>query len=125
MPTKLVLAAALIGLAIPLAAPASAADAENGEKVFKQQCGACHSPVAGKNGVGPSLFGIVGRTAGSVDGFRYSAANKGSGIAWTAEKLDPYIKNPKEIVPGTTMPYIGLKDDAKRADLIAYLETVK
>lgn len=114
-------AAALIGLA----APAMAADAANGEKVFKQQCGACHSIVAGKNGVGPSLFGIVGRTAGSVDGFHYSAANKGSGIVWTEDKLDPYIESPKTVVPGTTMPYPGLKDAEKRADLVAYLATVK
>jgi cytochrome c len=101
-----------------------AADADAGQAVFKTQCGICHSPLAGKNMVGPSLFGVVGRKSGSIEGFHYSAANKSADLTWTPEVLDKYLTAPKEVVPGTIMPYAGLKDDAKRADLIAYLETL-
>jgi cytochrome c len=98
-------------------------NADEGAKVFKSQCGVCHR-VDGKNAVGPHLDGVVGRHSGTIEGFHYSAANKGSDITWTEDVLDKYITNPKEIVPGTIMPYAGLKDDAKRADLIAYLKSV-
>jgi cytochrome c len=101
-----------------------AADPAAGEALFKTQCGICHSPVTGKNMVGPSLFGIVGRKSGSVDGFRYSAANRAADITWSAEELDKYLTSPRDVVPGTIMTYAGLKDDTKRADLIAYLETL-
>ncbi len=106
-------------------APAMAADAAAGAKVFKTQCTVCHSPVAGKNLVGPSLFGIVGRQAGSAPGFHYSAANKGSGVTWDAATLDKYLPNPRAFIHGTTMSYAGLKNDTQRADLIAYLATLK
>jgi cytochrome c2 len=105
-------------------ASASAQDATAGAIVFKTQCAGCHSVDPGKNVVGPSLFGIVGREAGTAPNFKYSPANKNSGITWTPETLDKYITNPQAVVPKTIMPYPGLKDDAKRADLIAYLETV-
>jgi cytochrome c len=75
--------------------------------------------------VGPSLFGIVGRTSGTVEGFRYSAANKGANIVWDAAILDKYLTAPREVVPGTIMTYAGLKDDTRRADVIAYLESLK
>jgi cytochrome c len=101
-----------------------AADPEAGQAVFKTQCGICHSPLQGKNMVGPSLFGVVGRVGGSVEGFHYSAANKAAGITWNAEILDKYLIAPRDVVPGTIMTYAGLKDDAKRADLIAYLATL-
>ena len=104
---------------------AQAQDAAAGERVFKAQCTACHTPLPGKKLVGPSLFGVVGRTAGSEADFKYSAANKSSGLTWDAATLDRYLTSPKAVVPGTIMPYVGLKDDAKRADLIAYLATLK
>jgi cytochrome c len=104
--------------------PARAADPDNGQAVFKTQCGICHSVVPDKNMVGPSLFGIVGRKSGSVEGFHYSAANKIAGITWDAAILDKYLTAPREVVPGTIMTYLGLKDDAKRADVIAYLTTL-
>ena len=113
-----------IALLASVANAASAADPEAGQKVFKTQCGACHSPVAGKKLVGPSLFGVVGRKAGSVPGFRYSPANQKSGETWDAATLDTYLKNPRGMVPGTSMTYAGLKNDTQRADLIAYLETL-
>lgn len=103
---------------------AMAADPAAGQAVFKTQCGICHAVVAGKNMIGPSLAGIVGRKSGTVENFRYSAANKSADIVWDAQILDKYLTSPKEVVPGTIMTYTGLKDEAKRADLIAYLETL-
>ena len=118
---RFVVAATLIFAA---AAPALAADAENGAKVFKAQCTACHTNVQHKKLIGPSLFGVVGRKAGTED-FAYSDVNKNSGITWDEATLDKYLVNPQAMLKGTKMTYAGLKDDAKRADLIAYLATLK
>jgi cytochrome c len=107
------------------ALPAAAADPEAGGRVFKIQCSACHGVVEGRKGIGPSLFGVVGRKAGTVPDFHYSEANKGSGLTWNEATLDRYLANPRAVVPGTTMPYAGLKNDTQRADLIAYLATLK
>jgi cytochrome c len=118
-------AAALLGVLYGVQSMAAhAADPEAGLAVFKTQCGICHSPLAGKNMVGPGLSGIIGRKSGTVEGFRYSAANKSAGITWNAEILDKYLTSPREVVPGTIMTYAGLKDATKRADLIAYLESL-
>ena len=106
------------------AGSARAQDAAAGATVFKTQCSICHSVAAGKNLVGPSLFGVVGRQAGQVPGFHYSPANKESGLTWDAATLDRYLTDPQAVVPKTTMPYPGLKDDTKRANLIAYLSTL-
>jgi cytochrome c len=102
----------------------AAGDAAAGEKVFKAQCSICHSPVAGKNAIGPSLFGVVGRKAGTVDGYAYSAANKNSGLTWDDATLDKYLTKPNALVPGTKMTFAGLKNDEQRADVIAYLATL-
>jgi cytochrome c len=115
-----------IGLLALLPAGAQAADAAAGEGVFKRVCATCHNPtVEGPRKLGPTLHGLVGRKSGSVEGFRYSKANSEAGIVWTPEKLDPYLKNPREVVPGTTMAYAGLRNDDERANLIAYLATLK
>jgi cytochrome c len=115
-----------IGLLALLPAGAQAADAAAGEGVFKRVCATCHNPtVEGPRKLGPTLHGLVGRKSGSVEGFRYSKANSEAGIVWTPEKLDPYLKNPREVVPGTTMAYAGLRNDGERANLIAYLATLK
>jgi cytochrome c len=103
---------------------ALAADAAAGEKIFKTQCGICHAVVAGQNRIGPTLFGVVGRPAGSVPGFNYTADHKKLGITWDAANLDKYLTNPRAMVPDTSMVYAGLKNDAQRADLVAYLETL-
>jgi cytochrome c len=121
---RFLMAAVFAAIALP-ALPARAADAEAGARIFRTQCAACHTVEAGKNRVGPSLFGIVGRKSGEVEGFRYSAANKNANITWTPEALDKYLVNPRAAVPGTTMAYVGMKSETQRADLIAYLESVK
>ncbi|MFM7379326.1 MAG: c-type cytochrome [Erythrobacter sp.] len=96
-------------------------DAAAGEKVFAA-CRTCHVFDDGVNRVGPSLHKIVGRKSGSVAGFAYSDANKNSGITWTPQVLFEYLKDPKGYIPGTKMAFPGVKDDQKRADLVAYLE---
>lgn len=96
-------------------------DAASGKTVFIQ-CSTCHAVQAGVNKIGPSLAGIVGRAAGTVAGYTYSPANKNSGITWTKEKLFQYLENPQRVVPGTKMAFAGVKDEQKRADVIAYLE---
>jgi cytochrome c len=110
-----------IALALsPLSAQAQ--DAANGEKVFAQ-CRACHQigPTA-KNAVGPVLNGVIGRKAGTVEGYNYSPANKNSGLTWDEATFREYIKDPKAKVPGTKMVYAGLKDEKRIEDLIAYLK---
>lgn len=92
-----------------------------GRAVFAQ-CRTCHVTDPGVNRIGPSLAGIIGRTAGTVPGFAYSPANSGSGITWTKEKLFQYLENPQRVVPGTKMIFPGIPDAQRRADLIAYLE---
>lgn len=118
--------AILFGLSLSaLDTSSHAADATAGQAIFKSQCAICHSPMAGKNMTGPSLFGVVGRKSGSIAGFHYSAANQKDNLTWDAATLEKYLASPKTVVPGTTMTYAGLKDDTKRADLIAYLATLK
>lgn len=91
-------------------------------KVVFNQCMTCHSADAGVNKVGPSLHGIIGRHSGSVPGFNYSAANKGSGLVWSEQELYTYLENPQKTVPGTYMTFTGVKDPQKRADVIAFLQ---
>lgn len=101
----------------------AAADVAAGEKIFKK-CKACHKLDAGANATGPSLFGIVGRDVGIGADFKYSDAMLAFGGAWTPERLDEFLRKPKEAMPGTKMGFAGLKKPGQRADLIAYLATV-
>jgi cytochrome c len=98
-----------------------AGDAAKGARVFKK-CAACHKMEAGKNGVGPSLHGVVGRAAGQVEGYNYSTAMTESGIVWTPEELAAFLAKPRARVKGTKMSFAGLKKDSEIADLIAYLQ---
>jgi cytochrome c len=119
---------ALAMLALLLAVPAAAQDGnvEDGAEVFKK-CRACHDigPEA-KNKVGPLLNDILGRHAGSIEGFNYSDANKAAGtqgLVWTDEVLFKYLENPLSFMPGTKMAFAGLKDTQDRKDVIAYLKS--
>jgi cytochrome c len=110
-----------------MAAPAVAQEgnAEEGAEVFKK-CRACHDvgPEA-KNKVGPLLNDIVGRQAGTIEGFNYSEANKsagGKGLVWTEDVLFKYLENPLAFMAGTKMAFAGLKDPQDRKDLIAFLK---
>ena len=95
---------------------------EPGETLFKKNCAICHTLEAGKNKIGPSLAGVVGRKAGSVPGFAYSAANKNSGDIWDAQTLDTYLADPRKFMPGTKMVFAGLKTPEDRKALIEYLK---
>lgn len=122
------MAAAIVAMAMAgwAGAAHAAGDPADGEKVFKRVCTSCH--IATKDGpkrLGPTLFGLVGRKAGGVEGFRYSEANKNSNMVWSAETLDPYLTDPRKVIPGTIMAFAGVKRAEERADLIAYLETLK
>lgn len=107
---------------------ATASDAEvpvqtaaaSGETLFAK-CAACHSLEAGKNLIGPSLHGIIGRKAASVEDFSYSAAMKASGLTWTEAQLSAFIEKPQTLVPGTRMSFPGLADPVERSALIAYI----
>jgi cytochrome c2 len=100
-------------------------DAANGEIVFKK-CKICHQIGEGaKNQVGPMLNGVVGRKAGTAEGFTYSPAMKEAGdkgTVWTEDNLAKYVENPKDFVPKNKMAFVGLKTDQERADVIAYLQ---
>jgi cytochrome c len=102
------------------------ADLAKGEKLFKQRAAQCHTGnKGGANGVGPNLWGIVGRKSGTVEGYSYTAANKDSGVTWDEETLFKYLENPKKFIPGTKMSFAGMKSEKERRDLIAYLATLK
>lgn len=96
-------------------------DAAAGKLVFAQ-CRTCHVTDPGVNRTGPSMAGIIGREAGSVEGFNYTEANANSGITWTEEKMFQYLENPQRVIPKTKMIFAGLPDAQKRADVIAYLK---
>ena len=96
-------------------------DSAAGEKVFNK-CKVCHAADEPQNKVGPHLGGLVGRTAGSVEDFRYSNAMKDSGITWSEETLAEYLADPRGYIKGNRMAFVGLKDEEEIADVIAYLK---
>ncbi len=120
-PIALFSAAFGLALGLAVATPAQAADAEAGQKAFAK-CRACHSLDAGKNGVGPSLKGVVGRKAGGGAGFKYSDAMIAKGITWDDTTLAAYIADPKGYIPGNKMVFPGIKKESEVADLVAYLK---
>jgi cytochrome c len=117
----LALSAALSAVLAVAAAPALAQDATAGGADFKQRCQTCHTGQP--NSIGPSLAGVVGRKAASTS-FNYSAALKTSGLTWTRATLDTFLTSPAKAVPGTRM-LVATPDPKQRANLIAYLATLK
>jgi len=117
--TFFVLAASLL-VAQPILATAQEAVAQRGKALFQRQCGACHQVAQPRNGVGPTLQGVIGRAAGTVQGFNYSPALKSSAITWTPEALDSYLANPAARVRGTRMAQ-RVPDEQQRRDIIAFL----
>jgi cytochrome c len=104
-------------------ASAQSGNEARGERLFNQQCKACHTvDKDGARTVGPNLHGLVGRKAGSTEGYSSSEAMKASGIVWDDKTLVEYLKDPKGRVPGTKMVYSGLKQEAQQADMIAFLK---
>lgn len=112
----------LMAAAAIAAAPSPAQSTSAGERAFVM-CKACHTiEKGGRNGIGPNLHGLFGRTAGSVQDYKYSAAMKKSGLRWDEKTLSEFLAAPTKKVPGTRMP-IGVADAAKRAALIDYLKS--
>lgn len=109
-------------------APVAAAqeESEEGKAAFNNSCRTCHSFKAGDNRLGPSLHGIVGRKAGSMEGFAFSSAMRSSGITWDASNLDQFIENPEKVVHGNGMkPFGGIADAGDRKKIVDYLGTLK
>lgn len=116
----------ILGLAavVLCAAPALAADAQHGQQLF-QACAACHGKDGKGGSLGPSLTGVVGRKAGSLDNFRYSNAMQRSNLVWTESNLRAYVANPQAKVKGNRMPFSGVRNPKDADDIVAYLKTLK
>jgi cytochrome c len=97
-----------------------AADPEKGKAVF-EQCAACHSLDGSGDYDGPTLKGVMGRKAGALDEYRYSAAMKRSDVTWDSTTLDKYVTDPQAFIPGNRMAFAGIADKGERDDLIAFL----
>ena len=121
--TTFTLSSSVAVILVAGSASAQSGNEARGERLFNQQCKACHTlDKDGANTVGPNLHGLIGRKAGSTEGFSSSDAMKASGIVWDDKTLVEYLKDPKGRVPGTKMVYIGLKQEAQQADMIAFLK---
>lgn len=107
-----------------IAAPMQAGDAVKGKAVYAR-CAACHSIAPGKNGIGPSLAGIVGRKSGSMTGYKYSPAMQKANLTWNDATIAKFVAGPSKLVPGTKMMAPAVTKPADQANLIAYLKTVK
>jgi cytochrome c len=119
------LCAAGFVLAAGLGHASVAGDAARGGALFNR-CYICHSNTRGAaNRMGPNLFGVIGRKAGTFPGYSYSGAMKSAGFVWTVSKLDAYLADPQKLVPGNNMPLAGISDPEQRADIAAYLATLK
>ena len=109
----------------PIGPLLASADAAAGEAIAKKQCASCHSfNDGGKNGVGPNLYGVIGRKHAGTAGFNFSDAMKGKPGPWTFEDMNAWLRNPKAYAPGTRMAYVGLSNEQQRADVILYLRNL-
>ena len=118
-----VAATILVATQVPIQAVAQAGDAARGQRLFSQQCRACHTlEQGGASTAGPNLHGLFGRKAGTATGYQSSEAMIKSGIVWDEATLADYLRDPKGKVPGTKMVYGGMKQAAQLADVVAYLK---
>jgi cytochrome c len=103
----------------------AAGDAKAGAAVFGR-CAVCHTnDKGGGDGLGPNLFGIVGRKAATRPGFAYSPPMRKSGLVWTDVNLTKWVAGPARLVPGTKMAFAGITSKKQQADVVAYLTTLK
>lgn len=105
--------------------PAAAVAAADARPAAYAQCAACHSVEPGKHGIGPSLHGVYGTKAGEIPGYAFSEKLKASNLTWDDATLDKWLAGPMKMVPGTKMSYAGMSDSAKRAEIIAFMKTLK
>ncbi len=119
-------AAAVLATVFAVSPAAADGDVAAGEKIFTSKCKVCHQIGPGaKNFVGPDLNGVIGRKAGSEEGYSYSDAMKGSGLTWDEATFKEYIKDPKAKVPGIKMIFAGLPKDTDQDNIYAYLAQFK
>lgn len=128
--TGLLLATFLGTAATPVVASDSQpSDADGRSELYTQsyaKCIACHELAKDKpHGLGPNLAGVFGREMGAVEGFRFSRAMRTGGLIWDEQSLDAFLKNPQQTVPGTTMPFAGIKNDRDRADIVSLLKAAR
>jgi cytochrome c len=125
MPKSLSCVIAGVAVAVLSAVSADAGQTSDDELAFNNHCRECHTADKGDNRLGPTLYGVIGRKAGTEPGYaNYSAAVKDSGVVWSAATLDAWITNPDAFLPGNNMhPFAGVDDSAQRARIIQYLST--
>jgi len=116
--------ALLIQVLVTSSTALAAGDPTAGEKAFASHCAVCHATTPGENKIGPSLAGIVGSKSGTVPGFNFSTAMKEANVTWDDANLDKYLANPSGFVHGTKM-FVNLPSETDRANVIAYLNTLK
>jgi cytochrome c len=117
---------AAAAVCVAFAGAARAGDAAHGKALFTSNCSVCHNADKdGANKIGPNLYGVVGRAAGSHPGFNYSTAMKSAGIAWTPDKLAAYLAAPQKMLPGVKMSFAGFANPADTLDVISYLATLQ
>jgi cytochrome c len=112
----------IVATTLPLTALADC-DLEAGSKQYNK-CVACHSTQPGEQLMGPSLHGLMGRKAGSVQGFTYSLAMEKAGFTWSEETLDAFLVSPSSVVPGTSMPFGGIRNPDQRSALGCYIRSL-
>ena len=115
---------ATVVVVVLLTTPVVAGFSAEGRKVF-HQCKACHYVDKEKNKTGPHLVDIIGRTAGTVEGYKYSKAMAGSGLVWDETTMAGFLTKPKRYLKGTKMAFVGLRKESDIADVIAYLKAFK
>jgi len=109
-------------LVASLPAPYNTADLANGESKFAV-CKSCHTlNPGGPDMTGPNLSGVFGRKVAAKSDYHYSDALKGQSFTWDAAELDKWLADPKSLVPGTKMTFVGFKDPKDRVDVVAYLK---
>ena len=117
----------ILGAALALTAPTivlADCDAEAGKKQYNK-CAACHSTEPGVQLMGPSLHGLIGREVGSAEDFTYSLAMEEADFTWSAQTLDAFLASPSSEVPGTSMPFGGIRKPDQRAALVCYIESLR
>jgi len=110
----------MIALFMPLAGSQAVAQTP-GEQMFQRRCGVCHSAKQGEIKTGPSLWGVVGRKAGTDPAFRYSSGLKESGLVWDEATLNAYVESPRRLIPKTNMSFMGERNAENRSSIVAYL----
>jgi cytochrome c len=118
---------ALVGLVLALHGTDRNAHAEDksGEEIFKARCTNCHSLTPGLSTIAPDLHGVVGRKAGSLKNYKYSAALQNADFVWTSDKLTEWLLSPHQVAAETEMSFAGLKSEKKRAAIVEFLKGFK